>query len=110
MDPASLLAFCDARAGWLRETIEALVRLESPSTDKPAADRCGDELAARLQALDGRVTRLLQPLRGHHVRAEFPGGPGHVLVLGHFDTVWEVGRLARMPCHVDGGRLYGPGV
>jgi len=23
--------------------------------------------------------------------------PGHVLLLGHFDTVWPVGRLAEAP-------------
>jgi glutamate carboxypeptidase len=110
MDPVSLLEYCEARAGWLRETVEALVRLESPSPDKEAVDRCGDELASRLQALGGRVTRLVQPHRGSHVRAEFGGGTRQVLVLGHFDTVWEVGRLERMPLREDGGRLFGPGV
>ncbi len=110
MDPASLLAYCEARAGWLRETVEALVRLESPSTDKPAVDRCGDALALRLQALGGSVSRLVQPLRGNHVRAEFAGRARRVLILGHFDTVWDVGTLQRRPLREEHGRLYGPGV
>ncbi len=25
------------------------------------------------------------------------------------DTVWEIGTLARMPVHVEDGRLHGPG-
>ncbi len=33
--------FCRAERAWLLETIEALVRLESPTTDKAAVDRCG---------------------------------------------------------------------
>jgi glutamate carboxypeptidase len=32
-----------------------------------------------------------------------------VLLLGHFDTVWPVGTLERMPFRRDGDRLYGPG-
>jgi glutamate carboxypeptidase len=31
-------------------------------------------------------------------------------LLGHFDTVWPVGQLERMPLKREGGRLYGPGV
>jgi glutamate carboxypeptidase len=44
------------------------------------------------------------------VRAELAGGPRSVLLLGHFDTVWDVGQLERMPVREEGGRLYGPGV
>jgi glutamate carboxypeptidase len=33
-----------------------------------------------------------------------------ILLLGHFDTVYELGTLARMPCKIEKGRLYGPGV
>jgi glutamate carboxypeptidase len=32
-----------------------------------------------------------------------------VLLLGHFDTVWPVGTLERMPIRRDGDRLFGPG-
>src|SRR5208282_4072842 len=33
-----------------------------------------------------------------------------VLLLGHFDTVYPLGALARMPCKTAAGRLHGPGV
>jgi glutamate carboxypeptidase len=33
-----------------------------------------------------------------------------ILVLTHIDTVWPVGRIAKMPFFVQGQRLYGPGV
>jgi glutamate carboxypeptidase len=33
-----------------------------------------------------------------------------VLLLGHFDTVWEVGQVDRMPFRRDGDRLFGPGI
>ena len=31
-------------------------------------------------------------------------------MLGHFDTVWPIGTLARMPVREEKGRLFGPGV
>jgi glutamate carboxypeptidase len=33
-----------------------------------------------------------------------------VLLLGHYDTVWELGTLASMPFRIADGRAYGPGV
>jgi glutamate carboxypeptidase len=88
------------------------VRLESPSTDKVAVDRCGAALAERLTTLGARVDRLRQPDRGDHLRAEFPASSAapQVLVLGHFDTVWDVGQLERMPFEEKDGRVHGPGV
>jgi glutamate carboxypeptidase len=106
-----LLAYCQTERGWQIETLETLVRLESPSTDKAAVDRCGRELATRMGALGGRVTRLPQAHRGDHLKAEFGDGAGPpILLLGHFDTVWDVGVLSRMPLREEAGRLHGPGV
>ena len=110
MDSRSFLTYCESHRDWLLENIEALVRLESPSTNKGAVDRCGDELARRLATLGGRVDRLEQDARGNHLRADFAGSGPHVLILGHFDTVWEVGQLERMPLRREDGRLHGPGV
>ncbi len=106
-----LQKFCRANAPWLIETIESLARIESPSDDKAAVDRCGAELAARLEAIGGRVTRLTQRDRGDHLRAEFGNGPApQILLLGHFDTVWPVGTLDQMPVAQVDGKLHGPGV
>jgi glutamate carboxypeptidase len=117
----SLRDFCRREQPWLVDTIETLVRLESPTTDKAAVDRCGAELAARIARIGGDVTRLSRADRGDHLRAEFlprgeaspPAAAGahrQVLLLGHFDTVWPVGQLERMPLVQSNGRLHGPGV
>lgn len=105
-----LLEFCTAHEATLRSDVEALVRLESPSTDKAAVDRCGATLAQMLQTVGAHVARIPQTARGDHIRAEFGGGPRQVLLLGHFDTVWDVGQLERMPLREENGRLFGPGV
>src|SRR5207302_6373118 len=115
-----LRAFCRGQHDWLLETIEALVRVESPTTDKAAVDRCGAELTSRLAAIGGQVMTLPRADRGDHVRAEFscsdvqPGSPAagaspqrQILLLGHFDTVWPVGQLDRMPLERRDGKLHG---
>lgn len=106
-----LLAHCERRVGDTLATIEALVRLESPSTDKAAVDRCGAELARRLKALGADVDVVRQAERGDHVRARIAGTRAGkpVLLLGHFDTVWPAGTLEHMPIHRHGDRLHGPG-
>ena len=105
-----LLDFCSSRLGQLRDDIETLVRLESPSTDKTAVDGCGVALAALLEAAGASVERVPQSARGDHILAAFQGGPAGILILGHFDTVWNVGQIERMPFVEKDGRLYGPGI
>jgi glutamate carboxypeptidase len=105
--------FCRAEREWLLETVKALVALESPTTDKAAVDRCGRELRRRLEAIGAHVSTMLQTERGDHVRAQFGETgrhDGQVLLLGHFDTVWPVGQIERMPLVETGGRLHGPGI
>ncbi len=104
-----LLESCESRTGTILETIEALVRLESPSSDKAAVDRCGREIAARLRELGARVALLPRDARGDHLDARVEGTGKPVLLLGHFDTVWPVGTLERMPLRREGSRLHGPG-
>jgi glutamate carboxypeptidase len=105
-----LLDYCLANHDWLLEFSEALVAIESPSDDAAAVNRCGHELAARLEAIGGAVTRIPSSAAGDHLRACFGSGARQILLLGHFDTVWPVGQLAMMPLKREGGRLHGPGV
>lgn len=109
-DGRALLAYCEAHQAWLLDTVAQLVRLESPSTDKAAVDRCGAVLAGMLTSIGGSVERLPQTQRGDHIRAEWGGGDRQILLLGHFDTVWPVGRLEQMPLLETDGRLHGPGI
>ena len=109
MSHCSLLAAADSHRDWAQAIIEDLVRLESPSGDVASLNQCGAALAHHMTALGCRVTPIAAPGAGDHLRAEFGSGESQVLVLGHFDTVWPVGQLERMPVRVEDGRLYGPG-
>ena len=104
------LDYCLANHDWLLELVESLVAIESPSDDRAAVNRCGDELAARLEAIGGAIRRVPSAGAGDHLRASFGKGSRKILLLGHFDTVWPVGQLARMPVRRAGGKLFGPGV
>jgi glutamate carboxypeptidase len=91
----------------------AFVRCESPSCDKTAVDRFG-RLVAKEWRRRGAVVRVLrQARRGNHVRAEMLFGKvrpaGQILILGHLDTVYPMGTLAKMPFRISGGHAWGPG-
>ncbi len=101
-----------------------LVELESPSGDVPRLAILRDVLASRLTQLGGMV-EVMPGDAGDQLRASFPAHPalarharasgrgqagGHLLLVGHYDTVWEAGWLASHPFTVNGPVATGPGV
>lgn len=105
---------------WLRHHERAMtkllgqfVRAESPSFDKAAVDRFGRIFAREWKQRGARVTLVRQRERGDHVRVEWRARgnrlDGQILVLGHLDTVYDSGTIARMPFRVSRGRAWGPG-
>src|SRR5580765_1531972 len=105
------LAFCQQHEGEMMSLLRKMVEIESPSDDKAAVDRMGAFLAEAFERLGGQVTFYPQQAAGNHLKAEFAGGVGKpVLLLGHFDTVWPMGTLAKMPFQIKDGRAFGPGV
>jgi glutamate carboxypeptidase len=102
-----------ASEGRLRARLRELVEVESPSEDKAAVDRAGELVAGWGEALGGKVKRHRQKAFGDVLELRF--GParsrrGRVLLLGHLDTVWPMGTLAKMPWREAEGKLWGPGV
>ncbi len=89
------------------------VECESPSAEKAAVDRMGRMVAGEWRRRGAKVRILRQTRAGNHVRAEFflgKGRPqGQILVLGHLDTVYPLGTLAKMPFRVARGSAWGPG-
>jgi glutamate carboxypeptidase len=94
-------------------TLRRFVSAESPSLEKTAADRCGRIIAAEWRKRGVRVESIAQKHRGDHLRVTWWPGKGRpagqLLVLGHYDTVYATGTLAKMPFRIAGGRAYGPG-
>ncbi|HEV8385387.1 MAG TPA: M20 family metallopeptidase [Candidatus Acidoferrales bacterium] len=94
--------------------LEKLVRAESPSEDKAAVDRCARLLAAEWRRRGARIEFLREKHRGDHLLVDTSMGParpqGQIMLLGHMDTVYDLGTLKRMPWRISGGRAHGPGV
>lgn len=109
--PDAILARCRA---WLPEMTEALaelVSMETPSTEPATLELALRWLEERFAALGmacervpGRETAGYLIARSSEL-AERP----LQLLIGHCDTVWPVGTLARMPVRIEEGRLHGPG-
>lgn len=110
-----IAAMAESKVEWagLKSRLRELVEIESPSEDKAGVDRAGEMVIAWAGTLGGKVKRHKQKIYGDVLELRF--GParskrGRVLVLGHLDTVWPLGTLAKMPWREAEGKLWGPGV
>jgi glutamate carboxypeptidase len=105
------LSACSAESDRLIDLARALVAAESPSRHRDALDACAGVLVGVLTEAGAAVRRhpAASPA-ADHVIAEWPGLSPGVLLVGHFDTVWPLGQIARQPLEQREGRLYGPGV
>jgi len=93
--------------------LRELVEVESPSEDKAGVDRAGALVSSWAAEMGGTVKRHRQKGFGDVLELRFleaKSKKGKVLLLGHLDTVWPVGTLAKMPWRVSEGKIFGPGV
>jgi glutamate carboxypeptidase len=114
--PSPIKNIFEYTSGKLPQMISVLRRFvicESPSLEKAAADRCCGVIASEWKKRDVRIERVANKERGDLLRLTWwPGKSrpqGQLLVLGHYDTVYASGTLAKMPFRVSGGKVYGPG-
>ncbi|MFC0844306.1 M20 family metallopeptidase [Streptomyces noboritoensis] len=91
------------------EDLRTLVEVESPSRDLEALAASAKTVAAVIESRLGGEAVLVGSEAGPHVHWS-GGGEPRVLILGHHDTVFPLGTLARRPFRVEGGRATGPGV
>jgi glutamate carboxypeptidase len=89
--------------------LERLVSVESPSHDVDALSKSADAVAQVILERTGVPATIVEGTDGPHVHWSGGGSP-RVLVLGHHDTVFPLGTLARRPFRVADGRATGPGV
>jgi glutamate carboxypeptidase len=113
-EPKTILDYLNPQLPKMIRTLETFVCCESPSTEKKAADVCAQVIAAEWNKRGVAIESLEQQHRGAHLRITYV--PPNVrprtqlLVLGHYDTVYASGTVARMPFRTAAGRVYGPGV
>lgn len=110
MKPTETLGYFQSQQPEMLQRLLKWVEIESPTTDKPSVDRFGEEVASTLGNLGMSVEFDMQSARGNHVVARWIGKGPRILLLGHLDTVWELGTLAKMPARAEGDIAYGPGI
>jgi len=113
MDLTTLQASVAASEPRLLTRLRRLVEIESPSGDKASVDRAADLVSTWATELDATIKRHKQKHFGDVLELRF--GPsrskrGRILLLGHLDTVWPLGSLAKMPFRTAQGKLHGPGI
>ncbi|HLT02414.1 MAG TPA: M20 family metallopeptidase, partial [Geminicoccaceae bacterium] len=111
-----------ALLGWLAGQYDAMVDLlgrlvdtDSGSYDKDGVARAGAIMRDHLEARGIPCEEVLQADGSISIRAtvrprDAAAKDGHVLLLGHRDTVFPRGTVAKRPFRVEGDRAYGPGV
>jgi glutamate carboxypeptidase len=98
------------------DELRTLVEHESPTGDVDRLDTLAAVLTEHWRAIGASVVRHEVDGVGAHLEMMWsgpPGTPGDVsptLLVGHYDTVHDVGTLERNPWRIDErGRAWGPG-
>lgn len=89
------------------------VSLDSGTYDKPGNDAVGEVYRRFLEGQGIACEVTPQQRFGDTLAARVPGGDaakGHVLLMGHRDTVYPKGECARRPFEIRDGFAWGPGV
>ena len=90
------------------EALRAVVESESPTTDLGACAACADVVDELAHSLLGTRAERCEVDGRVHLRWRF-GRADRVLLIGHLDTVWPLGTLARWHFATDGDVATGPG-
>ncbi len=95
--------------------LERLVNVDCGSYTPVGVNQIADWVAADMASNGARVERLPDPNGrfGDTVVGRFEGRPGagpRLLLIGHMDTVFEVGTIAERPFRIEDGKAMGPGV
>jgi glutamate carboxypeptidase len=108
----------DAMIALLREMVD----IDSGSYNKPGIDAVGEAVRRFLAGHGIPVETIRQPKHGDCLRATVPPGGGkagtgsesniggNVVLMGHRDTVFPDGEVARRPFSIHDGLAHGPGV
>ncbi|MDQ7728094.1 M20 family metallopeptidase [Halomonas sp. SpR8] len=93
------------------DCLEALVNIDSNSSDKAGNDAVADLITQWLEQDGITVIRHQRPDSGDILEAQLGGnGQGHALIMGHRDTVFPTGTVASRGYSQKDNIGFGPGV
>ncbi|MGZ6048751.1 MAG: glutamate carboxypeptidase [Phenylobacterium sp.] len=110
---AKVWAAAEAAKGDELKLLEQVVNIDSGTGDVAGGRKIAAILSARLKALGFSIESVKAEAEGlpDNTVATLTGtGKGRILLIGHIDTVFEPGTVAKRPFHMDAEKAYGPGV
>ena len=110
---SDILQYLQGQREEMIRLLGSMVRVESPSDVPETQQEIREVIATELEQLGFKVYRIPGRNNGGMLYASYPGrtrGAKTQLMLGHYDTVWPLGTLKKMPFEVDGDTIRGPGV
>lgn len=96
----------------MQDLLQKVVNIDSGSRDEAGVTAVAHALAERLQAAG--VPVQFEPVPGYgvllHAQVNANGEGAPIVLMGHMDTVFPAGTVAKRPYREEAGRAYGPGV
>jgi glutamate carboxypeptidase len=108
-DAAQVRAALDAQSDAMIADLEQFVNVESPSLERECLDRSAHFLADLITRMLGKPPTIIESDRGPHVHW-MGSNDTKVLIVGHHDTVFPRGTVARRPFSREGDIGRGPGI
>ncbi len=104
-------AWLEGQQQAMQDCLEALVNIDSNSYDKAGTDAVADQITQWLEQDGITIIRHQRPESGDILEAQLGGtGQGHVLLMGHRDTVFPTGTVASRGYTQQDNVGFGPGV
>ena len=97
----------------LIQLLQRMVNAESPSSQPGSHRLIRSVLKDALSSIDYKVCTTVADGSHKHIYARRKNRSkkqGTQLLLGHYDTVWPLGTVAKRPFTIDGNIVRGPGV
>ncbi|MFA5774886.1 MAG: M20 family metallopeptidase [Ilumatobacteraceae bacterium] len=99
----------DARVPTMLAQLERLVNTESPSLNNERLEESARVIAEIFTEVTGKAPKIISSARGPHVHWK-GSEQTNVLIVGHHDTVFPLGEVAKRPFSRDGDIARGPGI
>ena len=107
--PAQIRAALDAQLDVMINDVADFVNCESPSLEIDRLRASAEWLSALMTRVLGKAPQIIESERGPHVHWKGSDST-KVLIVGHHDTVFPLGTVARRPFTRDGNIGRGPGI
>jgi glutamate carboxypeptidase len=109
---ADLVPFFKDLEPQMIERLCSFINSDTPSGNGRAINPFVQRLARQFKECGAEIEVIHNAEAGDHLLARFPPSlqsRGPLLILGHTDTVWDIGESERRPAHILNGKIYGPG-